>query len=548
MTVLNTFGNPQETDNLSSTDYFQINSSIKETFESISLFECHLAHELRTIRDNKLYRHGNYKSFEEYCESELNAWGGYRRVNQLITAAQVMEVLEGTEYEGAITKERHARPLLRLVKSPEKLQEAVGKALANNPTPTYQDFQRAADAVEPRKRTTSSTGVGSVRVSSQSHPRYGEEGVIVGEPNQWQKIIEFPDGEREAIHNKDLDASSCDFSPKPRTYNQEQLEEAIAQIKQQHQKDLERLEADITSKIASQVQQQALAQAREELEAAREVTEIYKARNQALQQQIIELEQLRTLEAENQQLKERVEHLERSLQKQSQESWSGGTFTKEAAKIINRELQTAIDNLEPELHLRVLAAASPKTKRLEACQLLRLAMENLLESAIAAYREVLQRGAEATWNEFLEIAKLYEPIKGDIWNKLSPQERSQIKQLKEQSEVKPWTSATNWMFQGSVAKYVPMEHLHFVLWRDSISLLEPQDVEDFDSPQQWLEATHLKTNALVALADEYTVAYKYHGIVTEIYPDSLEVLVRWRERRGQPNECERYSVQELRIL
>ncbi|WP_141699775.1 hypothetical protein [Nostoc sp. KVJ20] len=42
-------------------------------------------------------------------------------------------------------------------------------------------------------------------VSSQSHPRYGESGVIEADaPNHWQQIVTFADGERLLVNNSDL--------------------------------------------------------------------------------------------------------------------------------------------------------------------------------------------------------------------------------------------------------------------------------------------------------------------------------------------------------
>ena len=58
------------------------------------------------------------------------------------------------------------------------------------------------------------------------------------------------------------------------------------------------------------------------------------------------------------------------------------------------------------------------------------------------------------------------------------------------------------------------------------------------------EPTEIKVGDPVALADPYAVAYSYHGIVEDNRQG--KVLVRWAERQGKPNECETYSVSELR--
>ena len=58
--------------------------------------------------------------------------------------------------------------------------------------------------------------------------------------------------------------------------------------------------------------------------------------------------------------------------------------------------------------------------------------------------------------------------------------------------------------------------------------------------------TEFKVGSSVALADPYTVAYSYHGKVESVFGN--EAVVRWAERRGQPNECENYKLFVLRLL
>ncbi|AUB44141.1 ATPase involved in DNA repair (plasmid) [Nostoc flagelliforme CCNUN1] len=123
---------------------------------------------------------------------------------------------------GHIKNERQARPLLRLVKEPEKLKQAVAIALKDNPDPSVSDFAAAAQKVVPqlpRKRQSIQEPLvpkieesvvpksAKVTVSQQSHPRYGDSGTIEAlAPNRWQQIVTFTDGERLLINNADLDA------------------------------------------------------------------------------------------------------------------------------------------------------------------------------------------------------------------------------------------------------------------------------------------------------------------------------------------------------
>ncbi|MCC5640773.1 hypothetical protein LC593_34090 [Nostoc sp. CHAB 5844] len=213
--------------------YSVLNTSIKETFTSIDRFEWQAVDEILEMREQQLYGEAGYKTFEEYCQAELSAWGGYRRINQLLGAKKVKDTAD--ELGEHIKNERQSRPLLRLVKEPEKLKQAVAIAFSENPSPSESDFAAAANKVVPRlprKQVTEPVVPESaqVTVTSKSHPRYGESGTIEADaPNHWQQIVTFEDGSRELVNNKDLDAPSIPFKSE-RTYPKEYAE-AIAACK-----------------------------------------------------------------------------------------------------------------------------------------------------------------------------------------------------------------------------------------------------------------------------------------------------------------------------
>ncbi|MEH1814030.1 MAG: hypothetical protein V7K26_15550 [Nostoc sp.] len=75
--------------------------------------------------------------------------------------------------------------------------------------------------------------------------------------------ITFADGERLLINNADLDAASVPF-PRERTYPAEYTE-AIAQIKEQHQQELERLEQELRIGLQAEAGARAEAQVQERL-------------------------------------------------------------------------------------------------------------------------------------------------------------------------------------------------------------------------------------------------------------------------------------------
>ncbi len=106
------------------------------------------------MRDNSYYKDGAYTSFEDYCESELTKHGGYRRVKDLFSVKRVVDTLP-EDLRDKITKTSQTRPLLKLVKTPDKLEQAVAHASQEKPFPTAADFAKAVQQVAPTtKRTT----------------------------------------------------------------------------------------------------------------------------------------------------------------------------------------------------------------------------------------------------------------------------------------------------------------------------------------------------------------------------------------------------------
>ncbi|MFN6565587.1 MAG: hypothetical protein RMY28_038125 [Nostoc sp. ChiSLP01] len=196
-------------------------------FTANQRFEWQAVDEILQMREKQLYHEAGYKTFEQYCQTELSAWGGYRRINQLLGAKKVRDTAD--ELGEYIKNERQARSLLHLVKEPEKLKTAVAIALEENPSPSESDFAAAAQKVVPRqpRQKTQEPVVPkieepmvpqiqeptvppspTVTVTSPNHHRYGESGTIEADPpNYWQQIVTFSDGSRELVNNADLETT-----------------------------------------------------------------------------------------------------------------------------------------------------------------------------------------------------------------------------------------------------------------------------------------------------------------------------------------------------
>lgn len=516
-------------------DYSVVNTSIQETFTAIDRFEWQAIDELRLMRDNHYYKDGGYLSFEDYCEKELIKHGGYRRVRDLLSAKKVVDTLP-EELKDKITKPSQTRPLLRLVKTPDKLNEAVAIAAKEKPFPTAADFALAVQKVIPKNTsptTTSSTKqekvktqlCNSVTVSSLSHPRYGESGVIEADaPNNYQEIATFSDGERLLINNADLtglnDAIVSESSGL--TYPKEYTE-AIAAIKERHKQELERLEQELRIGLQAEAGARAEAQVQEQIQSLQNLYKQQKEQNIQLQERLSEMEGLRNLENENQQLRQRIQDLENAVEQRPLLPW-GNTMTQQATKALNKQVQQA---LEKTIDLRSLAQKPPKENAQECLRLMGMALRNLanamnntqaleaaaiilgseptpiaiayraeqlemLPQAVSDIRRVLLKPG-CTWQEFLNVAQEYEVIKQDYWAELTTQET------------------------------------------DLITALQ----KAFSQPDT------IGVGSIVSHADPYRTLYVERGEVVKDLGD--EVIVAWDCWKEQSKKADRYFRDELRF-
>ncbi len=417
-----------EREETSALDYSNLNTSIQETFTAIDRFEWQAVDEILQMREQQLYLQAGYKNFEEYCQRELYPWGGYRRINQLLGAKKVIDAVG--ELGGHIKNERQARPLLRLVKEPEKLKQAVAIALKDNPSPGESDFAAAANIVVPQlPRKKQST----------------QEPMV---PKTQEPVVP---------NNTDLDAPSVPF-PRERTYPAEYTE-AIAAIEERHKQELERLSQELRIGLQSQATARAEEQVSEQIQSLQNLYKQQKEQNIQLQQRLDEMESLRQLETENQQLQQRIQELENAVQQHPVQQWEN-TMTQQATKVLNKQVKQA---LEKTIDLRSLAQEPPKENAQECLRLMGMALKNLSKamnntqaleaaaiilgseptpSAIAYRAEQLEMLPQAvsdiravlakpgcTWQDYWAVAQEYEVIKQDYWAELTTQETDLITAL-----------------------------------------------------------------------------------------------------------------------
>jgi hypothetical protein len=465
-----------EVEKTSALDYSNLNSSIKETFTAIDRFESQAVDEILMMRDQQVYAYAGYNNFEEYCQSELSAWGGYRRINQLLGAKKVIEA--AGEFGEHIKNERQARTLVRLAKEPEKLKAAVELALSLNPEPSESDFAAAAKKVVPPV--------------ARKKPSIQEPMVL---PNQ---------------------------EPLERRYPKE-YSEAIAQIEEQHKRELERLEEELRIRLQVEANKRAEEQVIEQISSLHYLYKQQREENVQLQQRLDEMEGLRKLSIENQQLLSRIQDLEQAVQQHPGQQW-GNTMTQQATKVLNKQVKQA---LEKTIDLRQLAQEPPKENATECLRLMGMALKNLsvamnntqaleaaalilgsepTQQAIAIRTEQLQMLPVAisdiravlvkpgsTWQDYWAVAQEYEVIKQDYWAELTTEETDLIAALE-------------------IASQPPV----------------------------------IQVGSIVAYADPYYTLYNARGEVVEDLGED-EVLVAWDHWKNEGKKTSRYFRHELRF-
>lgn len=324
---------------------------------------------------------------------------------------------------------------------------------------------------------------------SDNHPHHGgKQAWIKHAPNKDSKLVELEDGTTEYIQNQYLDSVPViepPQAPRNRLYTQEEVDD----IREQHKREIERLEADIRIGVRTEEKENATLQVIEELTAARNATENYRNQAITLQQEVDKLQALKALEQKNEELVLEIKHLRKLVEEQPGLQWQN-TFSNQASQNLNKNLKSALESMEPHLHLTVLAKQPPLDEDVdEIADYLGKAIANIQPIAVEQFRAKLK--AASSWQEFEPTVQQWRFMKKEIWKQLDESDRKKI---------------TFWKESGfAVGSHV----------------------------------THI---------DPFYEQSKYHGTVVAIYPESGEVDVRWEELSGELKDTYRYKFKDLRIL
>ncbi|MEL7243313.1 MAG: hypothetical protein AAGM40_13335, partial [Cyanobacteria bacterium J06573_2] len=136
-------------------------------------------------------------------------------------------------------------------------------------------------------------------------------------------------------------------SPK-HMFSAAEVEKKIAEALEQRER--ERTEEELGKFV--EIRDAALEAAKEEISAAKKHAAQMEQAKQKLIEQLIakdnELDHVRGLVEENQRLEQRIQDLEKSLEDSNRDSW-GNTFSKQAVKVVNKNLEKTIEPLMSEV-------------------------------------------------------------------------------------------------------------------------------------------------------------------------------------------------------
>ncbi|WP_099066611.1 hypothetical protein [Nostoc linckia] len=414
--------------------------------------------------------------------------------------------------------------------------------------------------------------VAKVRVSSQSHIRYGQEGTITGQANMTHVFVAFADCPSELVAIADLDSSSVPYPQPARTYTEEELAKCIE-------------EALIGRKV--EIEELAVRQVREQLQASRNLVQQMKAENVKLQQEIQQLEALKLLEEENQHLQQRNAELEKLVAEKPME-WSN-PIPEAAAKVLNQQVKQALKNtidlrqlaVEPPkdavlclqlmgLALGNLAQAINNTQALEAAAILlgceanktAIAQRIMAEKAIEDIRAILS--TKCSWEKFWTVAQKYQEVKELYWPKLTNSEKDFIRTIKRNHETQfpsiekkaegssSTSSLTGQRAEGRNLERDSAQSQIGGFLRSELCKTDPHQINATESEDSIPSASCLlpsaflvELNKKVASSDIYSELYVKEGVVVEEI-SSDEVMVLWNhDKEKRPR---RYFKNELRLI
>jgi hypothetical protein len=182
------------------------------------------------------------------------------------------------------------------------------------------------------------------------------------------------------------------------TFTEAQVEQKIAEALAQRER--EKAEEDQGRFV--EIRDAALQAAKRELLAAEQYAQAMTQAKQELLEQLAakdsEVQSLQVLQTKNQQLEQRVAELEKALENASANNW-GNTFSQQAAKVVNSDLEKTISPLMSEVD-RLTTVLSQREQELFQLQTLNRKQqeESISDVVVAEFGEIGERFGWAGWS------------------------------------------------------------------------------------------------------------------------------------------------------
>jgi hypothetical protein len=182
------------------------------------------------------------------------------------------------------------------------------------------------------------------------------------------------------------------------TFTAAQVEQKIAEALVQR----EREKAEEEQGRFVEIRDAALQAAKREIQAAEQHAQAMTQAKQELIEQLAaqqnEVRSLIVLQNKNQQLEQRVAELEKALENASVNNW-GNTFSQQAAKVVNSDLEKTISPLMSEVD-RLTAVLSQREQELSQLQTINRKQreESISDSVVAEFGEIGERFGWAGWS------------------------------------------------------------------------------------------------------------------------------------------------------
>lgn len=202
--------------------------------------------------------------------------------------------------------------------------------------------ENTTDMSDTTNYSDSNENIGVLEILPGGIPPASDDGINITGGFSLQSVTKRQSNKR---HSKESEVS--EGTEKKRCRTSQEYEELIAQLKEQHARELQQVEQDLRATLPLQINSQEVEDLRAQLEEARETIEKFQAKT----------EEGKSTEEDNAKLQQRVSDLEQALEFKPQYN----PISEKAEKILHQEARKVVGALDVELNLEMLAVNIPES-------------------------------------------------------------------------------------------------------------------------------------------------------------------------------------------